>query len=128
MIVDTSAIMAIVLGEPEREAFLYILGEHETRRISVGTWMELGVVVQRQHPEKAHIVEKFLREAGILYEPVSIEQAEIGRNGYAEFGQSSGHKARLNFGDCFAYALSKATGEPLLFKGDDFAQTDIVAA
>ena len=128
MIVDTSAILAIVLGEPESEAFMQKFAEAEVHRVSVGTWIELGVVVQRQHPEKSHLVENFLREAGIQYESVSLEQAEIGRKGYQQFGQASGHKARLNFGDCFAYALAKSTGEPLLFKGNDFAQTDITAA
>jgi ribonuclease VapC len=128
MIVDTSAIMAIVLGEPESEAFLQKFTEATSYRISVGTWIELGVVVQRQHPEKAQIVENFLREAGVQYEPVSVEQAEVGRKGYKEFGQASGHKARLNFGDCFAYALAKVTGEPLLYKGNDFVHTDVRAA
>ena len=128
MIVDTSAILAIALDEPESEAFLYKIAEAGICRISVGTWIELGVVVQRRHPAKANIVEHFLHSAGFTFEAVSRDQAEIAREGYRRFGQAAQHPARLNFGDCFAYALAKVTGEPLLFKGDDFARTDILVA
>jgi len=128
MIVDTSAILAIALAEPEAEIFLRKITEAPVRRISAGTWIELDVVTQRKHPSKAHAIEGFLQDMRFLVEGVSVEQAEIGREGYKKFGQASGHRARLNFGDCFAYALAKATGEPLLFKGNDFAQTDITAA
>jgi ribonuclease VapC len=128
VIVDTSAIMAIVLDEPESDGFLRKIAMAPVRRISVGTWIELGVVVERRHPAKAYVVDKLLRSGSFLFEPVSIEQAEIARTAYRSFGQASGHPARLNFGDCFAYALARATGEPLLYKGSDFAQTDIAAA
>ncbi|RYY26869.1 MAG: type II toxin-antitoxin system VapC family toxin [Sphingomonadales bacterium] len=128
MIVDTSAIMAIVLGEPEGEAMLIKLGEASVRRLSVGTWMELGAVIQRRYPSRAEIAEAFIRTGSFSLEAVTAEQGRIGREAYRIYGQGAGHPARLNFGDCFAYALAKTTGEPLLFKGDDFAQTDIAAA
>jgi ribonuclease VapC len=69
-----------------------------------------------------------VREAEIVIEPVTEEQAHIARQAYRDYGRGSGHPARLNFGDCFAYALARATGEPLLFKGDDFRHTDIASA
>jgi ribonuclease VapC len=96
--------------------------------MSVGTWMELSVVLVRRHPGKAYVVENLLRSGGFVFEPVTVEQAIIGREAYRTYGQGSRHHARLNFGDCFAYALSKATGEPLLFKGEDFAATDVLQA
>ena len=128
MIVDTSAIMAIVLGEEEGDDFLRKIAIAPVRRISVGTWVELGVVVERRHPAKAHVVDKLLRGGSFLFEPTSVEQAEIARAAYRTYGQASGNPARLNFGDCFAYALAKATGEPLLFKGGNFAHTDVTPA
>lgn len=128
MIVDTSAIMAIALLEPEADAFVTRLTAAATPRMSAGSWIELSVVVMRRHPEKADVVEQILRRVGLTIAPVTAEQGQIGRDAYARFGQVSGHAARLNFGDCFAYALAKATGEPLLFKGDDFIHTDITPA
>ena len=128
MIVDTSAIMAVVLAERESDAMLRTLANAPLRRLSVGTWLELGVVVQRRYPSKAQVAEAFFRSGGFLLEPVTVEQAAIGREAYRLYGQSSGHPARLNFGDCFAYALAKATGEPLLFKGEDFVHTDVIRA
>lgn len=117
--------MAVALAEPESEEFLRKIVEAPIRRISAGTWMELSVVVVRRHPAKAHAVENLLRRADFVFEPVTVEQAAIGRDAYRSYGQGARHAARLNFGDCFAYALAKATGEPLLFKGVDFAHTDI---
>lgn len=128
MILDTSALMAILLEEPERDAMLPKLAENPVRRISAGTWMELATVIIRQHPAKADSAEALVQRLGLTVEDVTLEQALLGRDAYRAYGRGTRSPARLNFGDCFAYALSKATGEPLLFKGDDFAQTDIVAA
>lgn len=128
MIVDTSAVMAIVLEEPERDVMLRKLLESPVRRISAGTWMELATVIIRRHPTKTRLVEVLLRHLNLVVEDVTREQVQLGRDAYRAYGRGTGHRARLNFGDCFAYALSKATGEPLLFKGDDFARTDVVAA
>ncbi|WP_337846744.1 type II toxin-antitoxin system VapC family toxin [Sphingomonas sp.] len=128
MIVDTSAIMAIALLEPEAEAFMTRLGSADTPRISAGSWIELSVVVLRRHPEKADLVDRIMQRFGITVEPVTIAQGRIAREAYARFGQVSRHPAHLNFGDCFAYALARSTGQPLLFKGDDFIHTDITPA
>jgi ribonuclease VapC len=96
--------------------------------MSVATWLELAIVVERQlGPEGTRQAETFLRRAGIVIEPLTVEQGELARQGFLDFGKGR-HRAGLNYGDCFAYALAKATGEPLLFKGNDFSQTDIPAA
>lgn len=120
--------MAIILEEPESDAMLRKILEASTRRISAGTWMELATVVTRRHPAKAKLAETLLQQIGLAIESVTPEQARLGTDAYRAFGRGTRHPARLNFGDCFAYALAKATGEPLLFKGDDFSKTDIVAA
>lgn len=90
--------------------------------------MELATVIIRQHPAKTRLMETLVRALNLVVEDVTREQALLGRDAYRAYGRGTGHPARLNFGDCFAYALSRATGEPLLFKGDDFARTDVVAA
>jgi ribonuclease VapC len=128
MILDTSALIAILYREPEAEAFARRIYEAETCRMSVATWVELALVVESQiGPEGMRQAEVFLRRAGIVIEPLTVEQGELARQGFLDFGKGR-HKAGLNYGDCFAYALAKATGEPLLFKGNDFAHTDIPAA
>ena len=128
MIVDTSAILAIVLEEPERDVMLRRIWEARERKISAGTWMELATVIARRHPEKTRLIETLLRSMRLVIVDVTLEQARLGRDGYRVYGRGTGHRAYLNFGDCFAYALAKATGEPLLFKGDDFVHTDVTAA
>ncbi len=117
MIVDTSAIMAVVLAEAESEDMLRKLANAPLRRLSVGTWLELGVVVQRRYPSKAPVAEAFVRSGAFLLEPVTVEQAAIGREAHRLYGQASGHPARLNFGDCFAYALAKEIGFALVLNG-----------
>jgi ribonuclease VapC len=128
VIVDTSAILAIALEEPERDVLLRRIWEARERRISAGTWMELATVVTRRHPEKARLIEALARSIRLTVVDVTLEQARLGQEGYRIYGRGTGHPARLNFGDYFAYALAKATGEPLLFKGDDFVHTDVIAA
>lgn len=127
MILDTSALVAILYREPEAEAFTRVIHDADVCRISVANHLELAMVVERQLGSDAmRQAEAFLRRAGVVTEPVSVEQGELARQGFRDFGKGR-HKAALNFGDCFAYALAKATGEPLLFKGDDFGHTDIRA-
>lgn len=129
MIVDTSAIMAILLDEPDQAEIALKLRSDFIRRISAGNWIELTVVVTRRaDPILRAKLDALLALAPIEIAPVTAEQAKLGEQAYREYGQGSGHPARLNFGDCFAYALARATGEPLLYKGDDFAQTDVLAA
>lgn len=128
MIIDTSALVAILYREPEAETFVRRIHAADTSRISVANYVELAMVVEHQlGPEGMRQAEAFFRRAGIAIEPVSVEQGELARQAFLDFGKGR-HKAGLNFGDCSAYALAKAFGEPLLFKGDDFSQTDIQAA
>lgn len=129
MIVDTSAIMAMLLDEAEADDMLRLMVTAPTRRMSAGAWVELGtVLVRRQNPELARRAERLIPGLRIDIAPVSAAQAEIGRQGYREYGRGTGHPANLNLGDCFSYALAKETGEPLLFKGDDFSLTDVTRA
>ncbi|MGY2049458.1 type II toxin-antitoxin system VapC family toxin [Methylobacterium sp. JK268] len=128
MILDTSALVAILYREPEAEIFVRRIHETETCRMSVATWVELALVVERQlGPDGMRQAEAFVRRAGIIIEPVTLEQGDLARQAFLDFGKGR-HKAGLNYGDCFAYALAKAAGEPLLFKGNDFVLTDLVAA
>ena len=126
MIVDTSAIMAVLLQEPDADRFVDCLFENPDRKVSAGTWIELSAVLTRQRDGGvAAAFDTLMQALRVQIVPVSIGQAEIGRTAYRTFGRGSDHPAKLNFGDCFAYALAKDTGEPLLFKGEDFSQTDI---
>lgn len=128
MIVDTSALVAVLAAEPERMAFLTLLRANAEVKVSAVTFFEFGMVVDRwKKPVVSRGVEPLMSliEAEIV--PVTAETARVAREAYAAYGKGN-HPAKLNFGDCFAYALAKQTGEPLLFKGDDFARTDIVSA
>ena len=125
MIVDTSALVAVLYGEPEARGFVERIRAADVCRISVANHVELSMVVESQlGPNGTRQADAFLRRAGFVIEPVTIEQGDLARQAFLDFGKGW-HKAGLNFGDCFAYALARATGEALLFKGDDFALTDI---
>ena len=133
MIVDTSALVAIILGEQDGPDFAAALEAAPVCRISAGTYVELSVVIDRaRNALVSRRLDQILEEARFVIEPVSASQARIAREAYRDFGQGSGkgsgHAARLNLGDCFAYALARELGEPLLFKGDDFDKTDIESA
>ena len=128
MIVDTSALVAILYREPEAERFVQIIHQADICRISVANHVELAMVVESQlGPEGMRQAETFIRRAGIVIEPVTRDHGDLARQAFLDFGKGR-HKAGLNFGDCFAYALAKASAEPLLFKGNDFALTDVEAA
>jgi ribonuclease VapC len=121
MIVDTSALIAILRVEPEARAFAIAIADADHRRISAANYLEAAMVIDGSHdPIASRRFDDLLREAAIAIEPVTEEQAKVAREAYRDFGRGSGHAAQLNFGDCFAYALAMTTGEPLLFKGDDF--------
>lgn len=129
MIVDTSAMVAIITGEPEREVFLRAIETADAVALSAATYVELGAVVDsRRNPVVSRLVDEVIGALGIEVLPVTAEHAAIGRAAYRDFGRGSGHPARLNLGDCFSYAAARHTGRPLLFKGDDFTHTDVVAA
>lgn len=129
MIVDTSALIAILLQEPEQERFLTAIFDTIDCSVAAGSWVELAAVLTRSR--RSHLfpeLERLITKLHIIIEPTSVAQAQIAHDAYRLFGLGTGHPAGLNFGDCFAYALAKSTGRPLLFKGDDFTHTDIAAA
>lgn len=126
MIIDTSAIVAIVRGEAEARQFAEAIEAAPVRRISATTYVEVGAVIDGgRDPVASRLVDELITTAGIVIERVTEAQARIARDAYRDFGKGSRHAAALDFGDRFAYALAKATGEPLLFKGDDFRHTDV---
>jgi ribonuclease VapC len=128
VILDSSAILAIVLREPDRFRYVDAMLEAVPRRMSVANWLEATMVVDRRGSALSiSRFEDFLRDADIELIAVSVSQANIARHAWRIFGRGI-HPARLNYGDCFAYALAKEAREPLLFKGNDFAQTDIEPA
>lgn len=126
MIVDTSAIVAILQDEPEAAAFTRLITNSPVVRISAATYVELGVVIDgSRDPVLSGALDRVLEESRVVIEAFTASQAQTARIAYQKFGKGSGHSARLNMGDCFAYALARDLGEPLLFKGNDFTLTDI---
>jgi ribonuclease VapC len=120
--------LAIVLREPDGRRYLRAMLDAAPRRMSVSIWLEATMVVDRKGNALAvNWFEDFMRNAQIELMPVSVSQATIARAAWRTFGRGN-HPAKLNYGDCFAYALAKETGESLLFKGNDFAQTDVESA
>lgn len=129
VIVDSSALVAIARNEPDIERFVRALTDATRPLISAATYVETAVVVEgSRRLDEVRLFDEAFAEFGISIEPFTEAHALGARAAYRRFGKGSGHRARLNLGDCFAYALAKATGEPLLFKGDDFGHTDIRSA
>jgi ribonuclease VapC len=129
VIVDTSALIAILRDEPEAPVIAQAIEEATARQISAANWLEAAAVIDgSRDPVASRQFDELLGVARIVVAPVTEQQARIARAAYRDFGKGSGHPAGLNFGDCFAYALAKDTGEALLFKGRDFVHTDIVPA
>ena len=128
MIVDSSALVAILRGEPEAAAFALFI-EDAVCRISAVNYVEAAVVMDSvRDPIVSRRFDDLIQRGQIAVESVTETQARIARQAYRDFGKGNGHPARLNFADCFAYALAKDFGEPLLFKGDDFSRTDVSCA
>jgi ribonuclease VapC len=129
MIVDTSALLAILRAEDDASEMAQAIERARGRRISAANYPEAAVVIDgSRDPVASRRFDELVDAAELRVEPVTGEQAQIAREAYRDFGQGSRHQAGLNFGDCFAYALAKATGEPLLYKGNDFTHTDIAPA
>ena len=125
MVLDTSAIAAILFDEPEAPAFEVAIERASVRLLSAASLVELSIVVELRLGEPGgRELDLLLYKAGIEIVPLTREQAEIARRAFRRFGKGR-HPAALNFGDCFSYALSKTAGEPLLFKGDDFSRTGV---
>jgi ribonuclease VapC len=130
MIIDTSAVIAVLKEESDAPRFLRVLTlSAEPKRMSAANYLEAAIVVDaNRNPLLSRRLDDLIVQTEIMAEPVTLEQADIARAAYRDFGRGSGHPAALNFGDCFAYALAKSTREPLLFKGDDFSHTDVAIA
>jgi ribonuclease VapC len=128
VILDSSPLIAILANEPDAELYVQAISRAARCRISAGNFVELAIVIESQFgDEVARQCEALFRRIGIVIEPVTAEQAHVACQAFHDFGKGR-HAAALNFGDCFAYALAKITGEPLLFKGEDFKKTDVLAA
>jgi ribonuclease VapC len=129
MILDTSALIAILRLEPEAAEFARIIERATQPRISAVSYVEAAAVIDgSKDPVASRRFDELIEAAQIAIEPVTEAQARIARHAYRDFGKTSGHPAKLNFGDCFSYALAKAKGQPLLFKGQDFSRTDVRGA
>lgn len=129
MIVDTSALVAIVRDEPDAARFASALAASPRSRMSAATYLESAVVVDSSRdPVASRRFDELVSIARISIEPFTADHARQAREAYRDFGKGSGHPARLNLGDCFSYALATDAGEPLLFKGEDFARTGVTPA
>ena len=125
MVIDTSAVLAVLLDEPEGEAFVNAIAAADICRLSVASFVEASMVLHgRSGAEAVRRLDLLIHRAGIEVTPISADQGLAARDAFARYGKGR-HPARLNFGDCCSYALAKEVDEPLLFKGDDFAKTDV---
>lgn len=127
--VDTSALVAIMFGEVERDGYLAILDSADGISISAGTVIEARMVVHgRGGPSLREKLDRLCQDYRMNIIPTGEDEIELAQHGFATYGKGSGHPAQLNFGDLFAYALAKSRDIPLLFKGNDFARTDVKSA
>jgi len=129
MIVDTSALIAIIKREPEALGFAEAIEAAPVVRVSAATCLEACIVADGfRNPLLSARLDEILENPAITIEPFTAEQARIARQAYRDYGKGSGHPANLNFGDCFSYALARDKREPILFKGDGFGLTDLRSA
>jgi ribonuclease VapC len=129
MIVDSSALVAILKREPEQEAFSALLESTKDVRMSAATYFETAIVIDSLRDSlMSNLLDDIIERSKIVIEPVTAAQAKIARQAYRDYGKGSGSPANLNFGDCLTYALARDKREPLLFKGDDFGHTDLRGA
>ena len=129
MIVDTSAIIAILTEEDDAAVYAQAIAGADVRRLSAASYLECGIVLDSQRdPIISRGLDELIQEAEFVVEPSTERQARLARQAYADFGKGSGHPAGLNFGDCLSYGLALDLREPLLWKGDDFGHTGIESA
>jgi ribonuclease VapC len=129
MIVDSSALIAILTDEPDALALSQVLDRPQTVRLSAASYLETSIVLDKhKDPVLSVKLDGLIESAKMIVEPVTPEQARIARKAYQDYGKGSGHPANLNFGDCFSYALARDKREPILYKGDDFVHTDLRSA
>lgn len=125
MVIDTSALVAILQREPERRTYLEAIEAADTIRMSVASFVESSIIVESRYgPEGLLYLDRFISRASIELIPVDAEQGQLARSAFSRFGKGR-HRAGLNYGDCFSYAAAMSLGEPLLCKGDDFIHTDV---
>ena len=125
MVLDTSAVLAVLQDEPERRAFNEAIEAADSRSLSVASLVEASIVIEARYgAEGVRHLDQFLDRADVAVVAVDVEQGKIARQAFSRFGKGR-HAAGLNFGDCFSYALAQALGEPLLYKGEDFSLTDV---
>jgi ribonuclease VapC len=128
MVIDTSALLAILLDEAERRAFNEAIEAAESRCMSTATFVETSIVIESRYgAEGVRDLDLLISKASIDLVALDVEQAHLARTAFGRFGKGR-HAAGLNYGDCFAYALAKSLGEPLLYKGGDFSLTDVASA
>ena len=129
MIVDSSALVAVLLNEEDGAALSRAMDDPEIVRISAASYLETSIVIDKYRDAVLSArLDDMILDSEIVIEPVTVEQARMAREAYRNFGKGSGHRANLNFGDCFSYALARVKREPILFKGDDFIHTDLRSA
>jgi ribonuclease VapC len=129
VVLDTSALVAILRAESDAAGFAGAIARASVRRLSAATYVEVGAVIDgSRDPVASRRLDELLEAMGAVLEAVTPSQAGIARAAYRDYGRGSGHPAGLDYGDCFAYALARELGEPLLFKGDDFSHTDVTPA
>lgn len=129
MIIDSSALLAILFNETDAHWHADAIAKAHSPKISAANWLETAIRIDHGgNPIASNAMDDLIREARIEVVPVTAEQAQIARQAYRAYGKGTGHPAELNFGDCFSYALAKSSGQPLLFKGNDFSQTDLQGA
>lgn len=129
MIVDSSAMIAVIKREPDWEKIAKTMDTTPTLEISAASYLETAIVVDNlRDPVQSARLDDLILDMGMTVEAVTVEQARIARQAYRDYGKGSGSAAKLNFGDCFSYALARVKREPLLFKGDDFVHTDVRSA
>ena len=125
MVVDTSALLAVLQDEPERRSFNEAIEAADSAALSVASFVETSIVIEARHgAEGLRALDRFIERAGIVVAAVDLEQGKVARDAFSRFGKGR-HAAAINFGDSFSYALARVLGEPLLFKGEDFARTDV---
>ncbi len=128
MVIDSSALAAILLGETERRRFIEAIEAADLRLLSVANWVEISIVIEARHgAEGSRDLQRFIECASMEIIALDLEQGRLARDAWIQFGKGR-HPAGLNYGDCFAYALARQRAQALLFKGDDFTHTDILCA
>ncbi len=128
MVIDTSVLVAIVLKESGYKELVFKMAEAEDRHLSAASYLEASIVLLRRRGLGVELeLDRLIYECEIVIVPVTASHVRIARRAYLDYGKGQ-HRAKLNFGDCFSYALAKSKAHSLLFKGDDFAQTDITPA